>query len=357
MKSNLFSRGSIFIFLLVLCSIFSAQAQTDTKLTSELERYLEVETKLRELRNDLVELDDQIGNLISKINKSEDKDSGEIENIYQRLKSIDEILSSQINLNLKSQEKSILNLQNRMKVIEEVISENANPLSGLLNTIEKRLVLVEEAVLNLAEDSNAPIIENMEKRLNLIEDTIVQQMEESHGKKIMELDEKISLMESRFANFENSKALTALLLSDKKDEKKSDPELQAKKTSQSGDEYDMAMLSFEQEDYSGAISLLTSFIKKYPEDKLIPNAQYWIGNAYFGLEEYKLAIKASTDLLLNYPKSAKVADGLMLIGSSREKMGNFEGAREAWQSLIDKYPETDLAKKAEERLSRVSTSR
>ena len=70
--------------------------------------------------------------------------------------------------------------------------------------------------------------------------------------------------------------------------------------------YDSGFAAYRAGDYQGAIAAFDGIVKRYPRDPLAPNAQYWIGDAWFNLRDFKSAAAAQQALITNYPDSPKV---------------------------------------------------
>jgi tol-pal system protein YbgF len=115
--------------------------------------------------------------------------------------------------------------------------------------------------------------------------------------------------------------------------------------------YETALNHFREANYAGAIAGFKGFLKAYPESALAPNAQYWIGYAYYALKDYKAALAHQQKLVAAYPTSAKVPDAMLNIASSQVALDNLAGARKTLEELVDKHPGTNAANLAARRLS------
>ena len=117
--------------------------------------------------------------------------------------------------------------------------------------------------------------------------------------------------------------------------------------------YDGGLAAYRAGDYQGAIAAFDGIVKRYPRDPLAPNAQYWIGDAWFNLRDFKSAAGAQQALINNYPDSPKVPDAILNLGSAYAALGDAAGARRAWEDLIARYPQSDAAEKGRQRLARL----
>src|SRR6266850_609732 len=72
--------------------------------------------------------------------------------------------------------------------------------------------------------------------------------------------------------------------------------------------YQAALDQFKLGNYALAVSAMQGFLVTYPNSKLAPNAQYWVGMAHSGQRDYKAAIAAQRKLLAVWPESEKAPD-------------------------------------------------
>ena len=118
--------------------------------------------------------------------------------------------------------------------------------------------------------------------------------------------------------------------------------------------YEAALNQFKLGNYSAAISTLQGLLVAYPESKLAPNAQYWIGMGYSGQRDYKNAIAAHQKVIATWPTDPKAADAMLSIASSQEAMGDKAAAHKTLQGVMAKYPGTPAAANAKLRLAQAS---
>ena len=81
-------------------------------------------------------------------------------------------------------------------------------------------------------------------------------------------------------------------------------------------EYDAAYTQLQRHDYVGADSAFRAFIKKYPNNPLDSNAQYWLGESLYARGKYNEASAAFAEGYSKYPKGAKAPDTLLKLGVS-----------------------------------------
>jgi tol-pal system protein YbgF len=116
--------------------------------------------------------------------------------------------------------------------------------------------------------------------------------------------------------------------------------------------YEAALNQFKLGNYPLAISALQGLLVTYPNSKLAPNAQYWIGMAYAAQRDYKNAIGAQQKVLTAWPDDAKAPDAMLNIATSQEAMGDRRGAQKTLEGLLEKYPASQAAASAKQRLQK-----
>ena len=116
--------------------------------------------------------------------------------------------------------------------------------------------------------------------------------------------------------------------------------------------YEAALNQFKLGNYPLAISALQGLLVTYPNSKLAPNAQYWIGMAYAAQRDYKNAIGAQQKVLAAWPDDAKAPDAMLNIATSQEAMGDRRGSQKTLEGLLEKYPASQAAASAKQRLQK-----
>jgi tol-pal system protein YbgF len=119
-----------------------------------------------------------------------------------------------------------------------------------------------------------------------------------------------------------------------------------------GLEYEAALNQFKAGKYKDAAAGFTTYVQKYPDSSLAPNAQYWLGNAWYAQRDCKRAIDAQGVVIARYADSAKAPDALMAIATCQQEMSNPTAARRSLETVIAKYPGTSAAEAARDRLKK-----
>jgi tol-pal system protein YbgF len=119
-----------------------------------------------------------------------------------------------------------------------------------------------------------------------------------------------------------------------------------------GQEYEAALNQFKAGKYKEAAAGFGAFVQKYPDSSLAPNAQYWLGNAWYAQRDCKRAIEAQSVVTAKYADSPKAPDAWLAIAACQQEMGNPTGARRSLETVVAKYPSAPAADTARERLKK-----
>lgn len=94
-------------------------------------------------------------------------------------------------------------------------------------------------------------------------------------------------------------------------------------------------------DYATAESKFNSILKRYPDDKLAGNAQYWVGEVYYAKKDWQRAAIAFASGLEKYKSGPKGADSLLKLGLSMRELGKKEEACQSFKSLKTEFPKAE----------------
>ncbi|KAB2922127.1 MAG: tol-pal system protein YbgF [Dechloromonas sp.] len=117
-------------------------------------------------------------------------------------------------------------------------------------------------------------------------------------------------------------------------------------------EYEAALADFKATRYKEAAAAFTAFVQKYPASSLAPNAQYWLGNAWYAQRNCTKAIEAQSVVTTKYADSPKAADAWLAIATCQKELGNHKGARRSLETVITAFPGTPAAETAQQRLKK-----
>jgi len=109
--------------------------------------------------------------------------------------------------------------------------------------------------------------------------------------------------------------------------------------------YRMAMDDYRNRRYDEALGQYGQIIEIAPDSDWADNAQYWIGECYYGLAKYELALSEFSKVF-TYAKTTKADHAQIKIGYCHVNLGERQKALEAFQKLLDEYPESDKVDEA-----------
>ncbi|WP_428826310.1 tol-pal system protein YbgF [Azonexus sp. IMCC34842] len=119
-----------------------------------------------------------------------------------------------------------------------------------------------------------------------------------------------------------------------------------------GQEYEAALNQFKAAKYKEAGAAFATFVQKYPDSSLAPNAQYWLGNAWYAQRNCTKAIEAQSVVTTKYADNAKAPDAWLAIATCQQELGNPTGTKRSLETVIAKYPNTPAAESAQQRLKK-----
>ena len=111
------------------------------------------------------------------------------------------------------------------------------------------------------------------------------------------------------------------------------------------DEYDMAYGYVLHKDYALAEQAFRDFLRKYPNERLAPDAQYWLGESLFQSQRYRDAAESFLAVSTKYESSGKAPDSLLRLGQSLAALSQREAACATLAEVGRKYPRASASVK------------
>lgn len=111
------------------------------------------------------------------------------------------------------------------------------------------------------------------------------------------------------------------------------------------DEYDLAYGYVLHKDYALAEQAFRDFLKKYPDERLQPDAQYWLGESLFQRQRYRDAAESFLAVSTKHERAGKAPDALLRLGQSLAAMHQKEAACATLTEVGRKYPKASSAVK------------
>ncbi len=119
-------------------------------------------------------------------------------------------------------------------------------------------------------------------------------------------------------------------------------------------EYDSAMTVFKGAQYDAAIEGFQGFLEKYPKDKLVPDATYYLGESFARQGRQREAAEQFLKLSTDYTKSSRAPDALLRLGVALNALGAKEQACATYEQVDRRYPtaSSDVRASVERELKR-----
>lgn len=111
------------------------------------------------------------------------------------------------------------------------------------------------------------------------------------------------------------------------------------------DEYDLAYGYVLHKDYSLAEQAFRDFLRKYPQERLVPDAQYWLGESLFQQQRYRDAAESFLAVSTKYEHSGKAPESLLRLGQSLAGLDKKEAACATLAEVGRKYPRASASVK------------
>jgi tol-pal system protein YbgF len=124
-------------------------------------------------------------------------------------------------------------------------------------------------------------------------------------------------------------------------------------STRTGDLYKDAYETYQKGDYEGARRKFEAFLKQYPNTELSDNAQFWIGETYYGKKDYEKAILEYEKAIAKYPEGDKIPAALLKQAFSFLELGDKTNGRNLLKRVIERYPQSEQADMAKKRLDTI----
>jgi len=118
-------------------------------------------------------------------------------------------------------------------------------------------------------------------------------------------------------------------------------------------EYEQSLQAFKDGDYDGARKRFADFLRRHPDSKFAANAQYWLGECYYGVKDYAQAIEAFDRVGRSYPDSPKAPAALLKKGFAYSALNDRGRASSTLKHVVEAYPRSPEATKAKEKLAQL----
>lgn len=126
-------------------------------------------------------------------------------------------------------------------------------------------------------------------------------------------------------------------------------------TAKPQDEYDLAYGYVLHKDYGLAEQAFRDFLRKYPNEALVSDAQYWLGESLFQRQRYRDAAESFLAVSTKHEKSEKAPNALLRLGQSLAALKQKEAACATLSEVSRKYPKApaNVKRGVEQEIKRV----
>ncbi len=111
------------------------------------------------------------------------------------------------------------------------------------------------------------------------------------------------------------------------------------------DEYDLAYGYMLRKDYALAEQAFRDFLKKHPNERLQPDAQYWLGESLYQRQRYRDAAESFLAVSTKHERAGKAPDSLLRLGQSLAALNQKEAACATLSEVGRKYPKASSSVK------------
>jgi len=111
------------------------------------------------------------------------------------------------------------------------------------------------------------------------------------------------------------------------------------------DTYDLAYGYILRRDYALAEDTFRVFLRRFPNDRLSSDAQYWLGESLFQRQRYRDAAELFLNVSTKFETAAKAPDSLLRLGQSLAALGERDAACASLAEVGRKYPRASVSVK------------
>lgn len=260
-------------------------------------------------------------------------------------------------------DKEFATLSKRVELIETEYQMLDNKMASVSSTIETFEKKVETREKNLRTGYANLIAEKISLKNNILElngqtEKIFYEFD-NFSRKLESIEKKLVLLEERTLGVED------YLDFDKKENKSKNGQeiknnLEAEKKSEqdsfileeAGEEevYEQAKKEFDLENFDKAMKLFVFHVKKFPKSSMADNSLFWLGEIYYKNKDYKRAIIEYQNVIEKYPLGNKVPAAYLKQGLAFYNIDRKDNAKIIFENLISKYPLSNEALIAKKKL-------
>ncbi len=111
------------------------------------------------------------------------------------------------------------------------------------------------------------------------------------------------------------------------------------------DTYNAGIGSLQHHDFAAAEEAFRDFVNRFPNDRMVGDAQYYLGESLYQRQSYQEAAAIFVQVAKKYENSTKAPDALLRLGQTLAAMNETALACEAFADVGRKYPRASAALK------------
>jgi tol-pal system protein YbgF len=282
-------------------------------------------------------------------------------------------LSSQVNVQQREREalqRDVEKLQSDFKTLQKETNDLKMSVPGETKRAQADLLLrletlqTEVRTLGTGIEEYKELLKKTPKEMDRLKENIALRTKALEDKEKI-LDEKDKNLEERIKGMdERLKGLEAKIGQVATKQSEIEGFLRAKEASvasvepkvastRTGDLYKDAYETYQRGDYEGARRKFEAFLKQYPNTDLSDNAQFWIGETYYGKKDYEKAILEYEKAIAKYPEGDKIPAALLKQALAFLELGDKTNGRNLLKRVIERYPQSEQADMAKKRLEAI----
>lgn len=272
-------------------------------------------------------------------------------------------LSSQVTTQQREREslqRDMEKLQKDFKTLQaEVSGESKKAQADLLLRLEN--LQTEVRTLGTGIEEYKELLKKTPKEMDRLKENIALRTKALEDKEKI-LDDKDKNLEERIKGMEEHlKGLEGKIVQLATKQSEIENSLRGKETSvegkgvstRTGDLYKDAYETYQKGDFEGARRKFEAFLKQYPNTELSDNAQFWIGETYYGKKDYEKAILEYEKAIAKYPEGDKVPATLLKQALAFLELGDKTNGRNLLKRVMERYPQSEQADMAKKRLEAI----
>ena len=228
-------------------------------------------------------------------------------------------------------------LQEDIQVLQRQVSRSGNganqdvvmqvgQMEENIRSLNGRLDMVEHHIKSL-EDKLSMINKDIDLRLNMLE-----------GKGMTTASSNLDVAPSTTIKTFEAQVATSAPASLLGGEISKGDSLPAVNTKSPDQIYQEGLDAIKAGDFDLSSARFTTLLTKYPDHELASNAQYWLGESYYGKKDYTKAAVAFATGYEKYKDGNKGADNILKLGMSMQMLGKKEEACTAFNNLAKEFP-------------------